>query len=84
MGINKDFFRTTIRVPKAHSAFIYFQLEANEGVCFYSTLKSSLKESYRDIMVTSDMSYAEETKRILSFLNKTIPFEYINNEESLI
>lgn len=77
MSENQQVYTTTIRVPKAHSAFIYFTLEANEGVCFYSTLESSLKESFRDIKVTSDKSYETETKRILSKLNEKIPFEYL-------
>ncbi len=77
MGNNTEFYRTVIRVPKADSAFVYFQLEANEGVCFYSTLKESLGESYRDIMVTTDPSYEDETKRILEFLQKSIAFEFL-------
>ena len=77
MNKEAEFYRTVIRVPKADSAFIYFQLEANEGICFYSTLKESLGESYRDIMVTSDLSYEIETKRILEFLKKSIAFEYL-------
>ena len=70
-------FHTVIRVPKQESAFLYFQLEANEGLCFYSTLQESLGQGHRDIEVTADISLEEEVKRLLEYLSKTIPMEFL-------
>jgi hypothetical protein len=45
-------YHVSLRVPKNESSFVYFILESNEGICFYSTLKESLGTSYRDIAVS--------------------------------
>ena len=73
-------FKIVIRVPKAHSAFTYFQLEANEGLSFYSTLDESLGKSYRDIQIQGSMDFYSEVKRLLSFLEKDFPIEYLSDE----
>lgn len=75
--MNQEVYQTTIRVNKADSAFIYFQLEANEGLCFYSTLKESMGESYRDIKVTSHISLKEETIRLLDKLSEKLEITHI-------
>ena len=76
--MNQEVYQTVIRVNKEDSAFIYFQLEANEGVCFYSTLKESLGEPYRDIKVTAHISLAEETKRILNILSSKLSIKTVS------
>ena len=57
---DNQLFNYTIRVPKKDSAFLYFQLEANEGLCFYSTLESSLGQPYRDIEIKGHTSLETE------------------------
>jgi len=71
----------TIRVPKDQSAFTYFTFEANEGLCFYSTLESSLGEPYRDIDVKTHISLKEELLRLIEFLSKDYPIEILNQED---
>lgn len=66
MTENIETFNFVIRVPKEESAFIYFQLEANEGLCFYSTLESSLGRPYRDIELTGAKEFEQEVRRIIS------------------
>lgn len=71
-------FKLIIRVPKDQSAFIYFQLEANEGLCFYSTLESSLKQGFRDIEIQGDSTLKDETFKLIEVLKKSIPITIIS------
>lgn len=57
-----------IRVPKKESAFVYFQLEANENLCFYSTLPSPGSATHRDISISCTSGLREEVERLLSVL----------------
>jgi hypothetical protein len=45
-----------LRVAKENSSFLYFILESNDSLSFYSTTKDSLKMSYRDV----EIYYPEE------------------------
>jgi len=57
---DNQLFKYTTRVLKKDAAFFYFQLEANEGICFFSTLKGKKEESYRDILVQGHISLEQE------------------------
>lgn len=72
-------FKIIIRVPKAHSAFTYFQLEANENLCFYSTLEESLGQPYRDLLLQGSIEFYNETKRLLNQLQQEYPIEYLED-----
>ena len=72
-------FKLVIRVPKAHSAFTYFQLEANENLCFYSTLDESLGKPYRDLMLQGSIEFYAEVKRLLDFLSREFTIEYLED-----
>lgn len=74
-------FHMLIRVPKDQSAFTYFTFEANDGLCFYSTLESSLGEPYRDIDVKTHISLKDELLRLIEFLSKDYPIEILSQEE---
>ncbi|PIK16640.1 MAG: hypothetical protein CES88_07815 [Halobacteriovorax sp. JY17] len=83
---NNQVIHLIIRVPKADAAFTYFQLEANEGLSFYSTLEESLKESYRDITIKAHTGLEQELRQVLNTLHKTVPFEILEDvtkEDSL-
>lgn len=75
----KSSFKLIIRVPKAHSAFTYFQLEANENLCFYSTLDESLGQPYRDLQIQGSVEFYDETKRLLEVLSKEYSVEYLED-----
>ncbi|MCB9062733.1 MAG: hypothetical protein H6622_14510 [Halobacteriovoraceae bacterium] len=68
--MSNNIFKFTIRVPKSQSAFTYFQLESNEGLCFYSTLEESLGKLYRDIEICGPIEFKDEVNRLLDFLGK--------------
>lgn len=74
-------FHMIIRVPKDQSAFTYFTFEANDGLCFYSTLESSLGEPFRDIDVKTHISLKDELLRLVDFLSNDYPIEILSQEE---
>ena len=72
---------TVIRVPKEESAFVYFTLESNEGLAFYSTLEESLGQGYRDIMIKTHDSLEKEFNHLMEALGKEVPMEIILREK---
>jgi hypothetical protein len=70
-------FRLLVRVTKADSAFLYFQLESNEGLCFYSTLDSSLGTTYRDLELIGSLEFEGEILRLLEHLRTAFPVEIL-------
>ncbi len=77
---NNQLFHLIIRVPKSESAFTYFQLEANEGLCFYSTLESSMGETYRDLDLKGSMDLKQELDHLLQTLQKEYSLEILLEE----
>jgi hypothetical protein len=69
-----------IRVPKEQSAFTYFQLESNEGLCFYSTLESSLGEPFRDLELKGHSSLKAELDHLLERLSLEFPMEILSSD----
>lgn len=70
-----------IRVPKEEAAFTYFTFEANEGLCFYSTLDESLKTGHRDIDIKTHESLKTELFRMIQTLSEKFPIDIIKNSE---
>lgn len=57
-----------IRVPKGDAAFVYFILEAQEGVTSYSTLPNERGDANRDIELCFSSEFRPDVDRILSEL----------------
>lgn len=57
---SSQLFRYIIRLNKEDSAFFYFQLEASDGLCFYSTLPYAPHTQYRDIEMRGDILLKNE------------------------
>lgn len=72
---DNQLIHTVIRVPKEESAFVYFTLESNEGLSFYSTLENSLGQGYRDIAIKTHESLEDELDHLITVLGKAIPIE---------
>lgn len=66
-------FRFHLRMPKAQSSFVYFVFEANEGLCFYSTLKHQVGDATRDMVLRGDRTMHSEVKRLINFLLTNVP-----------
>ncbi len=74
--------RTVIELPKEESAFLYFQLEANEGLCFYSTLDNEEGELFRTIEMKTHISLRTEFQELLDSLSKVLKINLISQEIS--
>ena len=77
---NNKVLHLIVRVPKEEAAFTYFQFESNEGLCFYSTLEDSMRESYRDITVTAHIGFKEEVMHIIKRLQSVFSLEVLKEE----
>ena len=62
---SSQLFHFIVRLNKEDSAFFYFQLEANDGLCFYSTLPYEPHVQYRDIDLKGDILLKQEINLLL-------------------
>jgi hypothetical protein len=70
-----------IRVPKKESSFTYFQLEANEGIAFYSTLPAPKGVDYCDLELNCHHSVRNELRHILKKLEEKFQIIYLEDNE---
>ena len=66
-----------LKTSKKDSAFLYFVLESNEGLCFYSTLDESLGQSYRLIKINYTPDFQEQIHNLISHCQKSIDIEIL-------
>ena len=79
---NFKLVRLIIRVPKEHSAFTYFTLESNEGICFYSTIESSLSGQFRDLELVGTLEFKDDLHHLIEVLSRSFPVEIL--EETIM
>lgn len=77
---SSQLFHFIIRLNKEDSAFLYFQLEANDGLCFYSTLPYEVHTQYRDIDLKGDILLKKEVEHLLQICQSKFPLEFLVNE----
>jgi hypothetical protein len=73
-------FHLIIRLNKEDSAFFYFQLEANDGICFYSTLENPPHAQYRDIDLKGDIKLKKEMDHIIERCLNKFKIEILTDE----
>lgn len=78
----KELYYCRLRLPKDDSYFLYFTFEANEGLCFYSTVDESLKGQYRDIDVKCPVELTQDLKGLIQRLQTEIRLDVL--EEKII
>lgn len=61
-----------IRVKKEESAFVYCVLEAQEGICSYSTLDAPPGATYRDLELQIPLDQQAEVDRVLQELGDLV------------
>lgn|GEM_PF-1735537 len=76
--------RVVVRLSKEESAFLYFTMESNEGLCFYSTLEHENGQAYRDVEIYSPIDLYPELERLLNFLKTEIHFETISITQNVV
>lgn len=77
---SKLLYYTRIRIPKDDAYFVYFTLESNEGLCYYSTVDESLKGSYRDMNIRCPIEARENLKALLERLQTEIRLDVLSEE----
>jgi membrane-anchored protein YejM (alkaline phosphatase superfamily) len=69
-----------VRAPKDQAFFLYFQLEANEGLAFYSTQDQSLREAFRDIEIFSPICLTKELDHFMEYIQTEVPLLFLVDE----
>ncbi len=78
----KQLYYCILRTQKDDAYFVYFTLESNEGLCFYSTLDDSLKGQYRDMEIMCSIELSGHLKELIARLQTEIRLDII--EEKII
>ena len=76
--MNQEILSYTIRVSKRDSSMLYFILESNENIAFYSTLPGDKSEAYRDIQINCHISMKPHLDSVLEHFSKKYPLEYLS------
>ena len=76
----KELYYARLRVSKDDAYFIYFTFEANEGLCFYSTVDESLKGSYRDIDVKCAIEIKSELQALIQRLQAELRLDVLEEK----
>jgi hypothetical protein len=79
-NLKSQLFHYVIRLNKEDSAFFYFQLEANDGICFYSTLPFTPHVQYRDIDLKGDLKFKSEMVHLLENCSLKFKIDIITDE----
>lgn len=77
---SSQLFHYIIRLNKEDSAFFYFQLEASDGICFYSTIEHPHHAQYRDIDLKGDVLLKGEILHLLEECGKKFKIDILVDE----
>jgi hypothetical protein len=77
---SKELYIVRIRVPKDDAYFVYFTFEANEGLCYYSTVDESLGSSYRDIDVRCSIEWRENLKLLIQRIQTELRLDVLDEK----
>ncbi|MBI2518804.1 MAG: hypothetical protein HYV97_00220 [Bdellovibrio sp.] len=75
-------WKIVVRTNKEDSAFFYFTLEANENLCFYSTLDATIGQTYRDIAIGVPISMRAEFDVMFTALCESMSVQILSEELS--
>ncbi len=71
-AVTREARTRVIRVRKEDSAFVYFILEAHEGICSYSTLPFRPGDPYRDLELIIPVGFLAEVDELLQSLGEMV------------
>ena len=80
---DKKLYKQTFRMSKNETSLFYFTLEANENMCFYSTLPFTKGEATRNVVVYYTPELKNYFDTICKKLKDLISYEVVE-EETLI
>ena len=67
--------RIVITLNSQDASMLYFLLEANEGICFYSTLETN-QPGLKSIELLFDISTQEQVEHLLGSIKSQNTFNY--------
>ena len=76
----RNLFSILVKVPKEDSCFLYFQLESNEGLCFYSTVGETKGFMTREILINGSLEFHEATCELIKSIQGKISCQILKNE----
>jgi hypothetical protein len=78
--LTKQIYYCRLRLAKDDAYFVYFTFEANEGLCYYSTVDESLKGQYRDLDVKCPIELKDSLKALIERLQREIRLDFLLEE----
>lgn len=78
-NVSPQLFHIIIRVHKKDSAFFYFQLEANDGMAFYSTIPHASHAQTRDIDLKGSLEFYPHILHLINTCQKKFPIEILTD-----
>ena len=76
----KKIYNVILRISKRNSSFLYFTLEANENIAFYSTVVQTQPCDYRDIDIKCTIDLKDNLTKILEHFSKENPYEVLSEQ----
>jgi len=76
----REIFQVIIRVLKNDSAFVYFNLESNDNLFFYSTLDEGLGTPYRNLEINTTIEFKENLEQLLKHFTQQIKLETLSQK----
>ena len=77
-----ELINLTIEVDKKDSSFVYFTLEANEGLCFYSTLAHEEGDQKRRLSISYTSSLHNEFLTVFNYLKESMDINIIEQDKA--
>jgi hypothetical protein len=73
-------FHYVIKTNKEDSSFLYFTLEANDNLCFYSTLDYPVGSETREIDIKGALNSQNDFLSVMQHLKQKIQMEILLEE----
>lgn len=75
--MDENLHTISLKIQKAHSSMLYFILESNENIAFYSTLESAAEQEFRIVEINCHLSLKKQLDGILAHFATKYPVEYL-------
>ncbi|MBD65783.1 MAG: hypothetical protein CME62_11285 [Halobacteriovoraceae bacterium] len=79
-SITQELVEYEISVSKDKSSFVYFTLESNENICFYSTKDFEKGSLTRELLIRCTPELKPELDSILKHLQKKFPITFLSQK----
>lgn len=77
---DKKLRNLVIKIAREHSSMLYFILESNDNMAFYSTLPFEKNALHREITLHCTPELSSQVDNILDHFGKSYPLEILRDE----